>query len=430
MCGQDNEGQSKFYCFYDNTNCPGCPFSKKCTTKYSSRQIITDTTIKWTFRVDKVLTHKYFGFIFFCIIMSCVFGVTFLLGKYPMDWLVSAFELLSKRLNLLFTNDVVRSVIVDGIINGVCSVIIFLPQIVLLHTCIAILKESGYMSRVAFIFDRVMHKFGMQGESVIAIIMGYGCNVTAILSTQSKNNKYKYKYLITALIIPMFSCSARVPVYLYILNTYLNTPHKYLILASLYLLSTFVALCSSYIFNIYIGHSLSLSTIKLLPYHIPSFRSILQQAYYQGKQYLKKIGGVVFGASLIVWGLSYFPHGNQISDKSQLEQSYIGQLGKALTPVFQIQGFDWKMSAAIVSGINAKEAIVPTLSVLHDNQDNVSKVTAYAYLIFILFYCPCIATIASLNKVLSLKWGIFEIIYTTTIAWFLSALVSLIGTHI
>ena len=384
-------------------------------------------TYQATHVIDALITNRYAGFPIFILLLYIMFQATFSIGQYPMDWIDAGFGALGELVASYMPDGMLKDMIADGIIGGVGAVIVFLPQILILYTFISFMEDSGYMARAAFIMDKLMHKMGLHGKSFIPLIMGFGCNVPAVMATRTIESKRSR--IITMLILPMMSCSARLPIYIMITAMCFDVRYQSLIIISLYVLGIFTAVVMSRIFSKWLVRGEDTPFVmELPPYRMPTAKAIARHTWEKGKQYLKKMGGVILVASIIIWALGYFPHNDELTRQQQLEQSYIGMIGKTIQPVFAPQGFDWKLSVGLVSGVGAKEIVASTMGVLHANgQDPISPATAFCYLVFVLLYFPCIATIAAIkNESGSWKWALFAACYTTGVAWCVSALINLI----
>ena len=401
-------------------------------------------TYQMTHVLDAIITNRYFGFPLFFIFLYIMFEVTFTLGQYPMDWIEAGVEAISSFMSSLLPVGPLRDMIVDGAIAGVGAVIVFLPQILILYTFISFMEDSGYMARAAFIMDKVMHKMGLHGKSFIPLIMGFGCNVPAVMATRTIENRRSR--LITILVLPFMSCSARLPIYIMIIGTFFAVKYQSLIMITLYVTGIILAVIMSRIFSKWLikGDDTPF-VMELPPYRFPTLKAITRHTWEKGKQYLKKMGGIILVASLIVWALGYFPHDNNLDRQTQQEHSYIGQIGKVVEPIFRPQGFDWKLDVSLMAGIGAKEIVASTMGVLYaddesvadDNEadsekynklyvkmtnDGITPLIAFSYLLFVLIYFPCIATIAAIKgETGSWKWAMFTALYTTLLAWIVSA---------
>ena len=410
-------------------------------------------TYQITHAIDSVITNKYIGFPLFFLLIYVMFQATFSLGQYPMDWIENGVTALSDLLSSTLADGPLKDMLVDGIIGGVGAVIVFLPQILILYGFISFMEDSGYMARAAFIMDKLMHKMGLHGKSFIPLIMGFGCNVPAIMSTRTIESRRSR--LITMLILPLMSCSARLPIYIMITGTFFAVRYQSLIMISLYAIGILLSVIMSRIFSRWIIRGEDLPFVmELPPYRFPTSKAIMRHTWEKGKQYLKKMGGIILVASIIVWALGYFPHNNSLNAQQQQEQSYIGRIGKTIEPIFHAQGFDWRLDVGLIAGVGAKEIVASTLGVLYSGDDTVTDndqenresndkysnlylkmsangitpLIAFCYLLFVLIYSPCLATIAAIkHESGSWRWAIFAAIYTTVLAWFVSAAVYQIG---
>jgi len=407
-------------------------------------------TYQLTHVLDSLITNKYVGFPIFFLFLYIMFEVTFTLGQYPMDWIEAGVNALGGLVKSTMPDGPLKDMIADGAIAGVGAVIVFLPQILILYFFISFMEDSGYMARAAFIMDKLMHKMGLHGKSFIPLIMGFGCNVPAVMATRTIENRRNR--LITILVLPLMSCSARLPIYIMIIGTFFAVEYQSVIMISLYAIGIILAVLMSRIFSKWmIKGDDTPFVMELPPYRFPTAKAIARHTWEKGKQYLKKMGGIILVASVIVWALGYFPHDESLSNQAQKEQSYIGRIGKAIEPVFRPQGFDWKLDVSLVAGIGAKEIVASTMGVLYaddetvadDTADNSGKygvlrqkmeadgmtpLIAFSYLLFVLIYFPCIATIAAIKgETGSWKWAAFAAGYTTLLAWVVSACVYQIG---
>lgn len=409
-------------------------------------------TYQTTHFLDAIITHKYFGFPLFFLFLYIMFQVTFSIGQYPMDWIDAGVAALGDWVSRSMPDGPVKAMLVDGVIGGVGAVIVFLPQILILYFFISFMEDSGYMARAAFIMDKLMHKMGLHGKSFIPLIMGFGCNVPAIMATRTIESRRSR--LITMLVLPMMSCSARLPIYIMITGTFFALQYRSIIMLSLYAIGILMAVIISRLFSKYVikGEDTPF-VMELPPYRFPTSKAIIRHTWEKGKQYLKKMGGIILVASIIVWALGYFPHNAQLDNQAQQEQSYIGRIGKAIEPVFRPQGFDWKLDVGLLAGVGAKEIVASTMGVLYSNDssvaesndtdndtakytrlrrqmlsDGITPLAAYSYLLFVLLYFPCVATIAAIkNESGSWKWALFGALYTTALAWIVSAAVYQVG---
>lgn len=434
-------------------------------------------------RIDRVLTHKYLALPIFLGFLWLMFHATFTLGKYPMEWIGSGVELLGQIVNANMAEGIFRDMLVDGIIGGVGGVIVFLPNILILFFFISLMEDTGYMARTAFIMDKVMHLIGLHGKSFIPLIMGFGCNVPAIMATRTLENRNDR--LLTMLIIPFMSCSARLPVYVLVAGAIFPTKAGNVIFM-LYMLGVVFSMLISILFKKTLFKKSEAPFVMELPiYRYPGIRVILRHMWTKGEHYLKKMGGVILVASLVIWALGYFPRNVEYSrDYNQLialekqkgpEQSvsemmlltqqkeserqqfsYIGRLGMAIEPLIRPLGFDWKMGISLVSGFAAKEIVVSTMAVLYQADPDTGEgsvslqerirdqvyadgpkagtpvftpLTGISFLLFVLFYLPCVAVIAAVGRESgSWKWAGFVLFYTTVIAWTASFVVYQLGS--
>lgn len=405
---------------------------------------------KW---LDSIITNKYLGFPIFLFFLWLMFETTFKLGQYPMDWIESGVQWLGSLVANTLPAGPVRDMLIDGVIGGVGAVIVFLPQILILYTFISFMEDSGYMARAAFIMDKLMHRMGLHGKSFIPLIMGFGCNVPAIMATRTIESRRTR--LTTMLILPLMSCSARLPIYIMMTGIFFAQAYRATIMISLYITGILLAVVLSKLFSRFLVKGDDTPFVmELPPYRLPTSKAIFRHTWEKGKQYLKKMGGIILVASVIVWALGYFPHKDSLSLRQQQEQSYIGRMGKAIEPVFRPQGFNWKLDISLLAGVGAKEIVASTIGVLYSSEsldeealedsevqdkfnmlnrqmtaDGITPLTAYCYLLFVLLYFPCLATIVAIrHESGSWRWALFAAAYTTLLAWTVSMLAYLIGS--
>ena len=410
-------------------------------------------TYRTTHLIDGILSHKYLGFPIFFLLLYVMFETTFSLGQYPMDWIEDLVAWLGDKISATMPDGPLKAMLVDGVIGGVGSVIVFLPQILILYFFISLMEDSGYMARAAFIMDKLMHKMGLHGKSFIPLIMGFGCNVPAIMATRTIESRRSR--IITMMILPFMSCSARLPIYIMIAGTFFSLQYRSWVLLSLYAIGIAMSVVVSKLFSsLVIKGEDTPFVMELPPYRWPTPKAIWRHTWEKGKEYLKKMGGIILVASIIVWALGYFPHNESLLREQQQEQSYIGRMGKTVEPLFMPQGFNWKLDVSLIAGVGAKEIVASTIGVLYSGDDSfgdedsfsddserythlrqlmlsegITPLCAYAYLIFILLYFPCIATIAAIrNETGSWRWAGFAAAYTTVVAWFVSMAVYQIGS--
>jgi len=408
-------------------------------------------------RIDNIITHKYFGFPVFLFFLWVMFQTTFSMGDYPKHWIDLLVGMFGGLASNLLPAGPVRDLLVDGIINGVGSVIVFLPNILILFFFISLMEDSGYMARAAFIMDKLMHKMGLHGQSFIPLIMGFGCNVPAIMVTRTL--KDRNDRLLTMLINPFMSCSARLPVYLLITGA-IFPKHAGTVIFLVYMTGIVLAVLISLVFKKFLFKNKEAPFVmELPPYRMPTFRVIIRHMWEKAQQYLKKMGGVILIAVIIIWALEYFPGGASVSRAERLQKSYIGKIGKVIEPVIAPLGFDWRMGVSLITGAAAKEVVVSTMGVLFgtpsadeavpktDLTTRLQAVTydsgklkgkkiftplvGFSYILFILIYMPCIAVIATVKRESGhWKWAVFLIVYTTALAWSLSFAVYQLGSLI
>lgn len=370
--------------------------------------------------------------------MYLMFEGTFVLGEYPMmgiEWLV---EQIGDLIRNNMSEGPLKDMLVDGIVGGVGGVIVFLPNILILYFCISLMEDSGYMARAAFIMDKIMHKMGLHGKSFIPLIMGFGCNVPAIMASRTIENRKSR--LITMLVNPLMSCSARLPIYLLLVGAFFPN-NASLVLLSIYAIGIFLAVLLARLFSKFLVKGDDTPFVmELPPYRMPTAKSIFRHTWEKGAQYLKKMGGIIMIASIIIWFLGYYPnHDAYKTVAEQQENSYIGQLGHAIEPVIKPMGFDWKLGIGLISGVGAKELVVSTLGVLYVDDPEADEVSlaeripitplvAFCYMLFVLIYFPCIAALAAIKQESgSWKWALFAACYTTVLAWIVSFTVYQIG---
>ena len=388
--------------------------------------------------IDNIVTHRIWGYPIFFLFLYIMFEGTFVLGEYPMmgiEWLV---EQIGNLISHTMPEGPLKDLLVDGIVGGVGGVIVFLPNILILYFFISFLEDSGYMARAAFIMDKIMHRMGLHGKSFIPLIMGFGCNVPAIMASRMIEDR-KCR-LITMLINPLMSCSARLPIYLVLIGAFFPN-HASLVLLTIYATGILLAVLMARLFSRFLVKGDDTPFVmELPPYRVPTSKAIFRHTWEKGVQYLKKMGGVIMIASVIIWFLGYYPrHEQVVSVAQQQEQSYIGQIGKAIEPAIEPLGFDWKLGIGLISGVGAKELVVSTLGVLYTNEGDIESVnlsdripisptTALAYMLFVLIYFPCIATLVAIKQESgSWRWAFFAAFYTTALAWVIAFLVNQLG---
>jgi ferrous iron transport protein B len=418
------------------------------TTRMSKeqRQTISD-------HIDNVLTNRLLGFPVFFLFMWLLFELTFTLGAYPQGWIAAGITWLSHVTISVMHPSLLRDLMVDGILTGVGGVLVFLPQILILFLGISVLEDTGYMARAAFIMDKVMHTLGLHGKSFIPLVMGFGCNVPAIMATRTLESRRDR--LLTILINPLMSCSARLPVYVLVAGTFFGVAAGHVIF-SLYLLGIALAMGVGQIFRrtLFRGET-SPFVMELPPYRIPTMRSTLIHMWDRGSIYLKKMGGLILSFSIIIWFLSAFPRQPEpvaivpnagatvahqaVADPAapgnyeHLAHTYIGKIGHMIEPALRPLGFDWQMSVSLLTGFVAKEIVVSTMGVLygtdqaHDSKAAMARglkrsiaspLAAYAFLVFVLLYTPCLATVITIRREAGgWKWAALAVGYELVLAW-------------
>ena len=398
-----------------------------------------------TDKIDSLVTHRWLGYPIFLIFMFITFFCTFAVGQYPMDWIDALFGWLGDVVGGSMSEGPLRSLLVDGVISGVGSVIVFLPNILILYLFISFMEDSGYMARAAFIMDKLMHHMGLHGKSFIPMIMGFGCNVPAIMATRTIEDRKSR--LLTMLVIPMMSCSARIPTYMILIGAFFSRQAA-LILTALYAFGMIMAVLMAKLFSRFVVKGESLPFVmELPPYRMPTAKAVLRHTWEKGKEYLKKMGTIILGASIIVWALGYFPHHDDYATtREQMENSYLGKLGKTIEPVMAPCGFDWRQSVSLLTGVAAKEVVASTMGVLYASaeenaiieeegfesddgslrisrlvRNNMTPLSAASMLLFILLYMPCLSAVVAIkNESGKWRWAIFTMVYTIALAWVVS----------
>lgn len=428
------------------------------------------------YKADKILTHKWLGIPLFLLFMWAMFQTTFTLGTYPMDWIDASISALGERIQGSIPEGMLRDLLIDGIIGGVGGVIIFLPNILILFLFISLMEDSGYMARAAFIMDKAMHKIGLHGKSFIPLLMGFGCNVPAIMATRTLDNRKDR--IVTMLITPLMSCSARLPVYILFISAFF--PHNQgLILLSVYAIGVVLAALMALVFKKFFFHKADVPFVmELPPYRIPTLRNASIHTWNKSVQYLTKMGTIILLASILIWALGYFPQNTAYSqdyeqhielvananmpdetkeaqitelrtqqESERMENSYIGRLGHFILPVIEPLGYDWKIGVSILTGLAAKEIVIGSMGVLYQSdleadetsvslqkklqeqtftsgsragQKVFTPLIAFSFMLFVLIYFPCIAVIAAIRREAGLKWAIFTTLYTTGLAWLIA----------
>ena len=414
------------------------------TQGHKKRHTLTD-------KIDGVVTNRWLAFPIFFFLLYIVFEGTFVIGEYPMQWIEWLVEKFGAFVAMTMSDGWLKDMVVDGVIGGVGSVLVFLPNILLLYMFISLLEDSGYMARAAFIMDRLMHKIGLHGKSFIPMIMGFGCNVPAIMATRTIESRKSR--LITMLIIPLMSCAGRMPVYVLIAGAFFPK-NASLVVLGLYALGILLAVIAAKVMSLFFKEDDLPFVMELPPYRVPTGKSVFRHTWEKGRQYLQKMSGIILICSLIIWFLGYFPnHDAYSTPQEQQEHSFIGYVGKAMEPALEPLGFDWRMGVGIVAGVGAKELVVSTLGVMYADEQplespdidppvnsiqdetsaeessgdtrlqkalvrSVTPAGALAYMVFILLYFPCIATFVAIkNESGGWKWALITAVYTIVLAW-------------
>jgi ferrous iron transport protein B len=403
-----------------------------------------------TQRIDRYMTGKLLGYPIFILLMWLMFEATFFLGNYPVQWIEAGVDLLGGLVNSIIPDGIINDLIVDGIIGGVGGVIVFLPNILILFLFISLMEDTGYMARVAFIVDKLMHLIGLHGRSFIPMLMGFGCNVPAIMATRTIENRNDR--MVTMLIIPFMSCSARYPVYVLLISAFFDR-FQGTILFGLYLIGIMLASLMALLLKKTLFKAKEIPFVmELPPYRMPTLKAVSRHTWFKGEQYLRKMGTIILVASVIIWALGYFPMNPDREER--LENSIIGRIGHFIEPVIEPLGYDWRMGVSLIAGSAAKEVVVSTMGVLYhtDAEEDVTGLThklraqvytsgpkagkpvftplvAFSFMIFILIYFPCIAVIAAIKKESgNWKWAAFLAIYTTALAWLAAFAVFQVGS--
>lgn len=403
-----------------------------------------------TAKIDKVLTHRIWGFPIFLVIMWIIFQTTFSLGAYPAQWIQTGIDWLVGFVDSAMNPGALKDLIINGVIHGVGGIIVFLPNILLLFLFISIMETTGYLARTALIMDRLMSKIGLQGRSFVPLLIGFGCNVPAIVAARDLPNKKDR--LLTMLIIPFMSCSARLPVYVLLISAFFPN-YQGLVLVSIYIIGMVIGAISAAIINKVLFRNIKRNAEIVLPrYNTPSVWLILKQMLIKGREYVKMVGTVIVVASVIIWCLSYYPRNTgDVSKSEHLRESYIGYIGRAIEPVIRPLGFDWQIGVGLATGVVAKEMVVSTLAVLNGSDEtsanlgeNLQEQTftsgnrvgqhvfnplvAYTLMLFILLYFPCMAVVSTLRREIGIRWAVFSVIYSTATAWVVSFIVYQLGS--
>ena len=379
-------------------------------------------------RVDKVLTNKWIGIPLVVILLYAVFECTFTLGAYPQEWIGMGIEVLANWMRTWLPNMWWSSLLIDGVLMGIGAVLAFLPNIIIMFFFLSLMEDSGYMARAAYAMDKIMHRFGLHGSSFIPMLMGFGCNVPAIMAAKDIANK-KDRAL-TMMMVPFMSCSARLPVYLLFIGVFF-AEQKAVVMLSLYILGVLLSIVFAWVMQ----HTKAFRQPKhdyvseLPPFRRPTLRNTGLHIWERIADYLQKIPAVIIWASVIIWALTYFPPGNM----TDMEHSYLAMIGHWMEPAMRPLGFDWKMSVCLLTGLPAKEAIVSTMGILYPSDVALTAftpLTAYAFMVFVLLYFPCVATITTLRKEIGAKWAWFSVVHSFVLAWVVSFMIYQVGNLI
>jgi len=418
-------------------------------------------------QIDRVLIHPILGLPIFAFVMWLMFNLTFTLGRRPMDWIEAGVDMLSNSLTMALPPGLLTSLLIDGIIAGVGSVIVFVPNIMLLFLAIAVLEDTGYMARAAFVMDRVMHKIGLHGKSFIPMLIGFGCTVPAYMASRVIDDKTDR--LITMHVTTFMSCGARLPVYVLIGGAFWPA-HAGNVVFSIYVLGVLIAVGMVKLLRRTRFRGMSAPFImELPPYRVPTLRSLAIHMWERSWMYLRKAGTIILGASIIIWFLMTFPVKHEFSQNyetmiqtaqtagqqgtisvsememevaqyraamvaERIEYSFAGRSGKFIEPILKPLGFDWRLGLALISGLAAKEIVVSTMGTIYGVIDSgktsaslrqtlasdpkYTRLTAYAFLVFVLLYVPCMASMAVfLRETGSVKELLFQFSYTLGMAW-------------
>lgn len=435
--------------------------------------------------IDKLLTHQVWGFPIFILFIWITFQATFTVGSYPMDWLEAGIGWLGDTVSRIMPEGAMKDLLIDGVIGGVGGVIVFLPNILILFFFISLMEDSGYMARTAFIMDKLMHKMGLHGKSFIPLIMGFGCNVPAVMATRTLDNRSDR--LLTMLIIPFMSCSARLPVYVLLISAFFVS-YQGAVLFLIYFIGIMLAVIMGLFFKKTLFAKKEVPFVmELPPYRMPTLRNTLVHMWHKASQYLNKMGTVILFASILIWAMGYYPRNVEYSkdysalqtevetnasltqdektaqveqiglakEEERQEKSYIGMTGHFIEPLIAPLGFDWKIGMSIITGMAAKEIVVSSMGVLYQASMNAdensvslkeklqeqkfthgprlgekvfSPLVAFTLMVFVLIYFPCVAVVAAIKKEANWGWSIFTMVYTTAIAWVASFAIYQIGS--
>ncbi len=424
-------------------------------------------------RIDNVLTHRLLGFPIFLAFIWLLFQATFAIGDYPVQWIDAGIGLLQQLIATHLPAGLIADLLSEGIIGGVGSVMVFLPNILILFLGIAILEDSGYMSRAAFIMDRLMRAIGLQGKAFIPMLMGFGCNVPAIMATRTLESSRQR--ILTVILIPFMSCAARLPVFILFAAAFFAGNAGNIIFL-MYIIGVIIAILIGRILRLVLFKGEEVAFVmELPPYRLPTARAALIHMWERGQVYLKKMGGVILVASVILWFLGAFPKVDEYSQAFQtqiaelevgtipggeeriaqleaqmaledVQHSFIGRLGDWIEPVGQPLGFTWQMDISLISGFIAKEVVVSSMGViyqlgdevteesssliaaLHDPINGITPLTAFGFMLFVLLYTPCITVVVAIRREIGVRWMWVSLALQLTVAWIAAFLVYQMGT--
>lgn len=415
--------QSRYIC---NGDCGHCRFvrgSEFCN--------IEPKESRFAHKIDNVLTNRWLGLPILFVVLFVVFEAAFTLGSYPQDWIEEGIDILSVRLLSLLPQGPLSSLLIDGVLQGCGSVIAFLPNIIILFFFLSLLEDSGYMARAAFLMDKLMHAIGLHGNSFIPMLLGFGCNVPAIMAAKSIENR-KDRAL-TMLMIPFMSCSARLPVYLLFAAAFFPR-HRALVMIGIYAVGIVLSILFAIVMKStrFFRKGKDDDVFVLPPFRLPEGKSLLCHIWDRTKDYLQKITTVILAAAVVIWTLEYFPL--QDGHRAAQEDSCLAHIGQWMEPVMSPLGFDWKMNVCILTGLPAKEAIVSTMGILYNTDEgslasvlaasgDFTPAASVGFMLFVLLYFPCIATLRTLRKELGWKWAMFSACHSVALAWVVAFLV-------
>ena len=422
------EKDSRYICNHDCSHCRFTRGSQYCNEGPEES--------RFAHRIDKVLTNRWLGLPILLVILVVIFEATFTIGAYPQRWIENCVDSLASFVAGRMNPGWFSSLLTDGIIEGCGAVLSFLPNIIILFFFLSLLEDSGYMARAAFLMDRLMHAIGLHGNSFIPMLVGFGCNVPAIMAAKEISDR-KDRTL-TMLMIPFMSCSARLPVYLLFAAAFFPE-HKALVMIAMYVAGVVLSILFAFIMK----HTRWFRKTKdddvffLPPFRLPEVKPFLHHIWDRTKDYLQKITTVILAASVIIWALEYFPLDN--GKPAEQDSSLLAMIGKGMEPVMAPLGFDWKMNVCILTGLPAKEAIVSTMGILYHTEDEASLVdamnesgvfspaVALAFMLFVLLYFPCIATVKTLRKEIGWKWAAFTVVHSLLLAWLVAFVTFRVG---